>query len=100
MNSVLHYLLIIFITALFTLLYFILLKLGVNRLFKNSLQGQFSMGQVYSSFLLRFLLAGIFFFILLKYYSELDEILIIVLTFIVVKFFIVKFFSKGDKGEH
>lgn len=97
MNSVLHYLLIVFITALFSVLYFLSIKIGVNKVFKNSVEGKFNMEQVYFSFLLRFVLAGVFFFFLLKYYREIDEIIIIILTFIVVRFFIIKFFNKGGK---
>ncbi|MGN0929247.1 MAG: hypothetical protein ACI4N3_01250 [Alphaproteobacteria bacterium] len=90
MENILSYLIIIFVTALFSIFYFAMLKLGMNKVLSKEDEKFGNMGYLYGSFLLRFLLAGIFFFLLLKYYRDLDELALVVLTFLVVRYLIVK----------
>ena len=87
MASILHYLTIIFVTGLFSLLYFFMLKLGMDNVVRKTLEKEkVDMSGFYSSLLLRIILAGVFFFFMLKYYRKIDEIVLIILTFIFVRY--------------
>lgn len=90
MNNILSYLIIIFATAIFSIIYFVMLKFGMNKVLSKEDEKFGNMGYLYGSFVIRFVLAGIFFFLLLKYYKALDELALIVLTFLVVRYFVIK----------
>lgn len=90
MQSLYVYLFVIFATALFSIIYFTMLKFGMNRVTTEEDAKFGNLTYFYTSFLIRFTLAGIFFFLMLKYYRALDELALMVLTFLIVKYFFVR----------
>ena len=99
MEKMLSYFIIIFVTALFSILYFVMLKFGMNKVLLREDEKFGNMGYFYLSFLIRFILSGIFFFLLLKYYKALDELALIVLTFLVVRYFVIKREKKNINNQ-
>lgn len=77
LQNIFNYLTLIFITGLFSLIYFYLLKKSMDKV----LTKQKSINHIYSSFLLRIFLAGLFFYLILKYYKKIEEFILIILTF-------------------
>ena len=90
MQTLYVYLFVVFVSALFSIIYFTMLKFGMNRVMTEEDTKFGNLTYFYTSFLIRFTLAGIFFFLMLKYYRALDEIALMVLTFLVVKYFFVR----------
>ena len=102
MDKILHYLVIIFATGLFSVIYFAMLKSGMKKVLQRSRELNYvEMNYLYGSFLLRFFLAGVFFFFILKYYKRLDEIILVVATFVFIRYLEIKFEkSKIKKGNN
>lgn len=86
LQTILHYLILVFITGLFSMIYFKLLKSSMDKV----LSKQKSVNHIYSSFLLRISLAALFFFLILKYYKEVEEIVLVVLTLMFFKYLATK----------
>ena len=86
LQTILHYLILGFITGLFSMIYFKLLKSSMDKV----LSKQKSVSHIYSSFLLRISLAALFFFLILKYYKEVEEIVLVVLTLMFFKYLATK----------
>lgn len=81
-QTILHYLILVFVTGLFSMIYFKLLKSSMDKV----LSKEKSVNHIYSSFLFRIGLAGLFFFLILKYYKEIEEIVLVVLTLMFFKY--------------
>ena len=98
LNTILHYLTLIFAVACFTVIYFKLLSATVNHITAGKVDGKVS--TIYTSFFVRLFLAFLFFYCLLKYYNEIRDIIIMVLVFICVRYFIIRheksIFSDAD----
>lgn len=90
MENILSYLIIVFVTTLFSIVYFSLLKFGMNKVLSKEDEKFGNLSYLYGSFVVRFILAGIFFFLLLKYYRALDELALVVVTFLVVRYVFIK----------
>lgn len=93
MNNLTHYLVIFFATALFTLIYLKLLKNSVNKV----IDGKKSFNYIYLSFVLRFVLAAVFLFCMLKYFNDIREIIIVICTFILLKTFYVRKVKNAER---
>ena len=78
LETILHYLILIFAVGCFSLIYFTLLRQSVDKIFSR----EKSINYIYLSFLIRICLAGVFFFFLLKYYRNIRDFIFIILIFI------------------
>lgn len=101
LETVLHYLILIFAVGCFSLIYFTLLRQSVDKV----LSREKSINYIYLSFLIRICLAGVFFFFLLKYYRNIRDFIFIILIFIGFRYIAirrdkVKIFGKsGDEKK-
>lgn len=93
MTTILHYLTLIFATSLFTLLYFKFLKFSLDKV----LSKEKSFNYIYVSFLIRFCLTLAFFYILLKYYHDIQEILLVIIVFLICRYFVLRMEKKKNK---
>ncbi len=82
LNSILHYMILFFVTGLFSLIYFKLLKNSINKV----LSKEKSFNYIYFSFILRMCLTLLFFFFVLKYYRSFIEIAIIIVAFVFFRY--------------
>lgn len=82
LNSILHYMILFFVTGLFSLIYFKLLKNSLNKV----LSKEKSFNYIYFSFILRMCLTLLFFFFVLKYYRSFIEIAIIIVAFVFFRY--------------
>ncbi len=82
LNSILHYMILFFVTGLFSLIYFKLLKNSINKV----LSKEKSFNYIYFSFILRMCLTFLFFFFVLKYYRSFIEIAIIIVAFVFFRY--------------
>lgn len=86
MDNILHYSVLILMTTVFSVLYFVFLKSNMNKV----LNKEKSMGYLYGSFMLRFILSGVFLFFLIRYYNDIKEIGVMLGTFILVRFVFIR----------
>ncbi len=95
MTTILHYLVLIFVTLFFTILYFKFLKFSLDKV----LSKEKSFNYIYVSFLTRFCLTLVFFYMLLKYYHDIQEILLVIIVFLICRYFILRNEKKFIKKE-
>ena len=86
LETVLHYLILIFAVGCFSLIYFTLLRQSVDKV----LSREKSVNYIYLSFLIRICLAGVFFFFLLKYYRNIRDFIFIILIFICFRYLMIR----------
>ncbi len=86
MATVLHYLILIFATALFAFVYFKFLKYSLDKVLSKEKSFNF----IYFSFITRICLTILFFYILLKYYHEIQEIFVVIIVFLVCRYLVLK----------
>ena len=103
LNTVLHYLTLIFAVACFAIIYFRLLSMTVARVTNTQNQGG-KITPIYTSFFLRLCLAFVFFYCLLKYYNDIRDIIVMCLVFIATRYFVIRhersrFLSEKDKAS-
>ena len=102
MATILHYLVLVFATALFTFIYFKFLRFSLDKVLSKEKSFNF----IYFSFVARICLTILFFYILLKYYHDIQEIFIVIVIFLVCRYLIlrndrniVKTKNKGKKAK-
>ncbi len=97
MNNILSYIILILIVAGFASFHFFMIKKSVNKVTSN----EKAFNYIYISFLLRLVLAFVFFYLLLKYYNDIRQIAVIIITFIFVKWLFVRYEKrKIKKGKN
>ena len=97
MQSILHYLILIFATGLFAFVYFKFLRSSLDKVLLKEKSFNF----IYFSFLARIFLTILFFYVLLKYYHSIQELFIVVIVFMICRYIILrkdrKVIKKGNK---
>ncbi|MBR1544362.1 MAG: hypothetical protein IJ638_00250 [Alphaproteobacteria bacterium] len=86
MANILRYLILIFTTALFALVYFRFLKFSLDKVLSKEKSFNF----IYFSFIARILLTIVFFYLLLKYYHDIQEIFMVVIVFLICRFLVLR----------
>ena len=86
MSTLLHYLVLVFATALFTFIYFKFLRFSLDKVLSKEKSFNF----IYFSFVARICLTVFFFYILLKYYHDMQELLIVIIIFLVCRYLILR----------
>ena len=118
LDTILHYLTLIFAVACFTVIYFKLLRSTVQCIQVHTTHGNNSdsgkakiqaqvdtkIGTIYTSFMARLFLAFIFFYCLLKYYNKIRDIITICVVFTITRWIIIrhertKFFHEQTKDN-
>ena len=97
MQSILHYLILIFATGLFAFVYFKFLRFSLDKVLSKEKSFNF----IYFSFLVRIFLTISFFYILLKFYHTIQELFMVVVVFMICRYVILrkdrKAIKKGNK---
>lgn len=86
MTIILHYLILVFATGLFSFIYFKFLRYSLNKVLSKEKNFSF----IYYSFMARVLLTIVFFYILLKYYHNIVDMFIVLVIFLVCRFLILR----------
>ncbi len=86
MSTILHYLILIFATAIFAFIYFKFLKYSLDKVLSKEKNFNF----IYYSFIIRICLTILFFYVLLKYYNDIQEIFIVIVIFLCCRFLILR----------
>lgn len=95
MATILHYLILIFATGLFSFVYFKFLHFSLDKVLSKEKSFNF----IYLSFFARICLTILFFYILLRYYHDIQEMFLIIVIFIICRYFILRNDKKNIKKE-
>ena len=86
MDKIFHYLVLVFAVGIFSLVYFKLLRFSLDKVVMKEKPFSF----LYISFFIRIILTVCFFYILLKYYHDIQEMLIAVVIFVICRYLILR----------